>query len=81
MAASNANGTWEDARGVTAEDCWEQFPDALFFVVVSESSYSDSNGRSEYDYSVELFKAPDMAKRLAELDQDDLFRWEEWINV
>jgi hypothetical protein len=79
-AASNANGTWENSYGYTFEMLAEQAPEAIFFVVMESSDYSDCNGRDEHSISYTLYKAPDFKSHWAKIQQEAIARWEQWLN-
>lgn len=78
-AASNANGTWENSYGYTFCTLAEQAPDAIFFIVMESSDYSDCNGRDEHSLTYTLFKAPDFKEYWAKVEKKDIARWEQWL--
>lgn len=79
-AASNANGTWENSYGYTFETLAEQAPEAIFFVVMESSDYSDCNGRDEHRLSYTLYKTADFATYFKNIEQQDIARWEQWLS-
>lgn len=79
-AKSNANGTWENSYGYTAEYIAKECPDALFFIVNEGHRYKDSTGRSSSGDNWTLYKSPDFSEIWAEAEAKDVQRWEEWVN-
>ena len=53
----------------------------IFFVVNIKNSYSDSNGRNEDENSWTLYKAPDFGAYLASVEEQDLERWQSWVEA
>lgn len=78
-SSSNANGTWEQDYGVTAEYLNNNYPNALFFVIRHYGSYSDCNGRDEEYDNITLYKAPDFKSHWAKVNEKDIQRWEKWL--
>jgi uncharacterized phage-associated protein len=79
-SSSNANGSWEQDYGVTAEYLNDNYPDALFFVIRHYGSYSDCNGRDEEYDNITLYKSPDFTTHYAKIEQEDIARWEQWLS-
>lgn len=79
QAKSNANGTWENSYGYTAEYLMKKCDCALFFLVNSGHSYNDCNGRDEESDNWTIYKAPDFSRIWEKVEQKDVQRWEEWI--
>jgi hypothetical protein len=79
-SSSNANGTWEQDYGVTAEYLATNYPEALFFVIQHCGSYSDCNGSSSEYNNITLYKAPDFKSHWAKIEQQDIARWEQWLS-
>ncbi len=77
--SSNANGTWEQDYGVTAEYLATNYPEALFFVIRHYGSYSDCNGRDEEYDNITLYKAPNFKEYWAKIEEQDIQRWEKWL--
>lgn len=80
QSESNANGTWENEYGYTAEYLYEQMPDSMLWVIKSYHYYSDCNGQHEEETVVSVYKANDFKSHLEKLKMEDTKRWEEWIN-
>ena len=79
-SSSNANGTWEQDYGVTAEYLNTNYPNALFFVIRHYGSYSDCNGRDEEYDNITLYKSPDFTAHYATIEEQDIVRWKQWLN-
>ena len=79
MAASNANGTWENSYGYDAQYLWESQPEAIFFVIHTYYYHWDCNGRDEKNITWTLYKAPDFREHMEKVKEEDLERWENWI--
>lgn len=81
QTASNANGTWENSYGYTAEYLAEVCPDALFFVIKEENDYWDCNGRDEYSLTHTIYKAPDFREHWSKVEEEDIRRWSSWLEA
>lgn len=78
--ASNANGTWEHAWGFDTSDV--DLNEAIL-LVEEEHSYSDCNGRDDYEYSLTAYKLDGFKEAIQEAEKKSWAEFEaqvkEWL--
>ena len=59
----------------------DDYVDCLFFVTISDScSQMQSPESSDYEYSIQIFKAPDFKEYFDSIEKAEIARWKQWLS-